>query len=67
MVTCAVWSVRSPRIGLSLFESAVVSLDRVVGVLLDVVPRLRDQLVEHAGVDRGGGGDHLAGCHLQRR
>jgi hypothetical protein len=50
-----------------VFEPAVISFDRVVRVLLDVVPRRRDQLLEHAGVDRGGVGDHLAGCHFQCR
>jgi hypothetical protein len=35
-----------------VFESAVVGLDRVVGVLLDAVPGGRHQFVEHRGVDR---------------
>jgi hypothetical protein len=43
-----------------VFELAVVGLDRIVHVSLDVVPRLRDQLVEHPGVDRRGVGDDLA-------
>jgi hypothetical protein len=43
-----------------VFELAVIGLDRVVRVLLDVVPCLRDQLIQHAGVDRVGVGDHLA-------
>jgi hypothetical protein len=30
----------------------VIGLDRVVGVLLDVVPRRGNQLVEHGWVDR---------------
>jgi hypothetical protein len=50
-----------------VLQSTVIGLDRIIGVLLDVVPRLRDQLVEHGGVDRGGVGDDLAGCHLQCR
>jgi hypothetical protein len=50
-----------------VFEPTVVSLDRIIGVLLHVVPGGRDELVEHARVDRGGVGDHLTGYHLQRR
>jgi hypothetical protein len=48
-----------------VFESAVVGLDRVVGVLLDAVPGGRDQFVEHRGVDRGAVGDDLDGLDLQ--
>jgi hypothetical protein len=44
----------------------VISLDRIVGVLLDVGPRGRDHLVEHGGVDRSGVGDHLRGRHRPR-
>ncbi len=33
------------------FELAVIGLDRIVGVLLNVVPRGRQQLVEHTRVD----------------
>jgi hypothetical protein len=33
-------------------ELPVIGLDRVVGVLLDVVPRRGNQLVEHGWVDR---------------
>ena len=51
----------------SVFELAVIGLDRIVRVSLDVMPRRRDQLVEHGRVDRGGVGDHLARCHLQHR
>src|SRR5436305_12908837 len=35
-------------------------------MLFDVLPGLRDQLVEHGTVDRCGVGDHLAWPHLQR-
>ncbi|WP_345138332.1 hypothetical protein, partial [Dactylosporangium darangshiense] len=35
----------------------MVGLDRIVGVLLDVVPRPRDQLVKDRGIDRGGVGN----------
>jgi hypothetical protein len=45
----------------------VVALDAVVGMLLDVMPRGRDQLVQHRWVHRRGVGDHLAGRHLQHR
>jgi hypothetical protein len=41
----------------------VIGLDRIVGVPLDVMPSRGDQFIEHAGVDRGGVGDHLAGGH----
>ena len=34
-----------------MFESTVISLDRIIGVLLDVMPGGRDELVEHARVD----------------
>jgi hypothetical protein len=50
-----------------VFELAVISLDRIVGVLLDVVPCLRDRPVEDGGVDRGGVGDDLGWLDLQRR
>jgi hypothetical protein len=49
-----------------VFEPTVISLCRVVGMLLDVMPGRGDELVEHRGVDRGGVGDHLAGSYLQR-
>jgi hypothetical protein len=49
-----------------MFEPSVVGLNRVVDVPLDVVPRRRDQFVEHDWVDRGGDGDHLGRDHLQR-
>ena len=35
-----------------VFELAVIGLDRIVRVPLDVMPRRRDQLVEHGRVDR---------------
>ena len=31
-----------------MFESTVISLDRIIAVLLDVMPGGRDELVEHA-------------------
>jgi hypothetical protein len=34
-----------------VLELAVIGLDRIIGVLLDVVPRRRDQVVEDGGVD----------------
>jgi hypothetical protein len=40
------------------FELTMVGLDRIVRVLLDVVPRRRNQLAEHTGVDGRGVGDH---------
>jgi hypothetical protein len=43
----------------SLLELAVVGLDRVVRILLDVIPRRGQQLIKGRGVDRGGVGDHL--------
>ncbi|GAA2593232.1 hypothetical protein GCM10010399_24790 [Dactylosporangium fulvum] len=46
-----------------MFESAVTSLDRIVGLLLGVVPRGRDHSSRTSGVDRGGG-DDLAECHF---
>jgi hypothetical protein len=48
-----------------VLELAVVGFDPVVGILLDVVPCGREQLVEHGRVDRGGVGDHLGRCHRQ--
>jgi hypothetical protein len=42
-----------------VFELAVVGLDRVVGVLFDVVPRRGHQLVEGGRVYRCGVGDDL--------
>ena len=44
---------------------AVIGLDRIVGVLLDVVPRRRNQFLQDAGVGRCGVGGHLAREHLQ--
>jgi hypothetical protein len=43
----------------------VVSLDPVVGMAFDVVPRRRDRLVEPGRVHQGRVGDDLGGCHLQ--
>jgi hypothetical protein len=45
----------------------MIGLHRVIGVPLDVVPRRRDQLVEHRRVDRCAVGDHLGRYDLQRR
>jgi len=44
----------------------VIGLDRIVLVLLDVVPRRRHQFFEHGRVDRCGVGDHLARRHLRK-
>jgi hypothetical protein len=54
---------RSERV----LELAVVGLDRLVRVRLDVMPGRRGEFVEHGWVDRGGVGDHLAGRHIQHR
>ena len=43
------------------FESAVVALDAVVPVLLGVVERVRDQLLDHRLQCLGQVGDHLVG------
>nr|WP_207232733.1 hypothetical protein [Micromonospora kangleipakensis] len=48
-----------------MLELAVIGLDRIVRVPLDVVPGRGDQVVEHRWVDRGGVGDDFAGRHLQ--
>jgi hypothetical protein len=37
----------------SVFELAVIGFDRIVGMLFNVMPRRRDQLLEHGRVDRG--------------
>jgi hypothetical protein len=50
-----------------VFELAVIGLDRIVRMPLDVMPRRRNQLVEDRGVDRGGVGNHLGRRHLQYR
>jgi hypothetical protein len=44
-----------------VFEPAVIGLDPVAGILLDVMPRGGDQLVKDERVDRGGVGDDLGG------
>ncbi len=44
----------------------MVGFDRIVGVLLDVVPRRRQQLVENGRVDRRGVGDHFGRDDFQR-
>jgi hypothetical protein len=44
----------------------MTGLNRVVGVLLDVVPGRGQDLVEHGGIDRRGVSDHLARDYLQR-
>jgi hypothetical protein len=41
------------------YEPAVIGFYRIIGVLLNVLPRRRDQLMQHAGVDRAGMGDHF--------
>lgn len=48
-----------------VLELPVIRLDRIIGVLLDVMPHRRKQLLEHARVDRSSVGDHLARCHFQ--
>ena len=49
-----------------MLELAVIGLDPVVGIPLDVVPCGRDQLVEHGRVDRRRVGDDLGRRYLQR-
>src|SRR4051812_50046923 len=44
----------------------MIGFYRVVGVLLDVVPRRGAGLSQHAGIDRRGVGDHLVRDHLER-
>jgi hypothetical protein len=67
MIVCAFRSVCSPRIGLSRYLTWLWSAStRFVGVTFDVVPRRRDQLIEHGRVHRRSVGDHLGGSHLQR-
>ena len=44
----------------------MIGLDAVVGIPFHVVPRRRDQLVEHPRIDGRRVGDHLRWCHLQR-
>jgi hypothetical protein len=64
----AEWSVRfALATSAVVFELTVIGFDRIVGMPFDVVPGLRDQLIQHGGVGRGGVGDDLAGCHLHRR
>jgi hypothetical protein len=48
-----------------VFEAAVVGLYSVVRVLLDVMPRRRQQFIENARVDRCLVGDHLGRSDLQ--
>jgi len=48
-----------------VLELAVVGFHPVVGVAFDVVPRRRDQFIEHHRVHRRSVGDHLGGTHLQ--
>jgi hypothetical protein len=43
----------------------MIGIDRIVGVLLDVMPCRRHQFFEHSGIDRRGVGDHLGRDHLQ--
>jgi hypothetical protein len=47
-----------------VFQLAVIGLDRIVRVLLDVMPRRGQQLGEHAGIDGRGVGDHPFGLPL---
>jgi hypothetical protein len=49
-----------------MLESVVISLDRIVRMTLDVMPRHWDQFLEHSNIDRGGVGDDLNRGHLQR-
>jgi hypothetical protein len=55
-----IWALRSVRRAAHgsqpTFKPAVVGLNSVVAYLLDVVPRRRQQIVEHSRVDRGGVG-----------
>jgi hypothetical protein len=41
----------------------MIGLNRIVRVLLDVVPRRRHEFVEYRRVDRCGVGDHLDRGH----
>ena len=58
---CGAIRLESPHRSQPALELTVIGFYRIVGVLLDVVPRGRDQLVEHAWVDGGGVGDHSVG------
>ncbi|WP_243710129.1 hypothetical protein [Micromonospora sp. KC213] len=49
-----------------VLELAVVGLDRIVGMPFDVVPRRRDQVLEHPRIERVRVGDNFAGRDLQR-
>jgi hypothetical protein len=55
---------KSARGSQPVLEPAVVGLDRVVRVRLDVVPCLRDELVKHRGVRRGGVSEPLPTSRL---
>jgi predicted transposase YbfD/YdcC len=57
---------KSPHRSEPVLELAVIGLDRIVRMALDVMPRLRHQFLEHSRVDRSGIGDHLDRLHLQR-
>jgi hypothetical protein len=48
-----------------VLEPAVSGLDRVVSVLLGVVPGRRPQLIQYAGIDRRGVGDDFSRDHLE--
>jgi hypothetical protein len=52
-------------------EQTVISLNRVVGILLNVVPGRGDEVIVPSRVDSGGIGDRLAGLtfstHSARR
>jgi hypothetical protein len=41
-------------------ELAVIGLDRIIRILLDVMPRRGQHLIENGGIDRRGVGDDLA-------
>jgi hypothetical protein len=51
----------------TVFELAVVGFDPVVRPAFDVMPRRRQQLIEHPWVDRRGVGHDLDRRHLQHR
>jgi hypothetical protein len=46
-------------------ELTVIGLDRVVRVLLDVMPGRRQEFVDHSRVERCDVGDHLVRDHLE--
>ena len=63
-------SLMSPHRSQPAFELTVIGFYRIIRVLLDVMPRRRQQLIDHGGIDRRGVSDHLVRNdlqHLQRR